>query len=464
LSTLIQGGTIVTCDPAGTILEGDLFVEDGRITAIGPDARRAAEARGAKAGPGGRPEGRPGARNTGLVRVLDARGCAVVPGLVQAHVHLCQVLFRGMADDLPLLDWLRQRIWPLEAAHDAASLAASAELGLLEVMRAGTTTLLDMGTVHHYDAVFDACARAGIRVFGGKTMMDAGDGVPKGLRESTRSSLRESDRLRETWSGKEDGRLGYAYAPRFILSCTEALFRGTVERSKSTGALLHSHAAEHPDERVAIKRALGDDDIAMLRRWGFAGSKTLLAHGVQLRDDEVKAIARDGTRIVHCPSANLKLGSGIARVAELDARGVALALGADGAPCNNNLDPWTELRHAALLAKTRTGTTALPAARAFRLATIDGARALGIEDLVGSLELGKRADVVVVRIDGAHVEPGGDVMSRLVYACTSRDVEHVLVDGSLVVHRGEHQRLDGEAVVARARVQAKKVAARAGLA
>ncbi len=449
MRTLIRGGTVVTCDPSGATFEGDVLVEDGRIVAVGPVAAVLEKA--------------PAARLPGLTRVIDARGCAVVPGLVQAHVHLCQVLFRGMADDLPLLDWLRERIWPLEAAHDERSLAASAELGLLEMMLAGTTTILDMGTVHHYGAVFDACARAGIRVFGGKTMMDAGDGVPRGLRESTRGSLKESDALRETWSGKAGGRLRYAYAPRFILSCTEALFRGTVERSKSSGALLHSHVAEHPDERAAVKKALGDDDVAVLRKYGFAGPKTLLAHGVQLRDDEAKAVARDGTRIVHCPSANLKLGSGIARVADLDAKGVQLALGADGAPCNNNLDPWIELRHAALLAKARTSTTALPAARAFRLATIDGARALGIDDQVGSLEVGKRGDVVVVRIDGPHVEPGGDVMSRLVYACTSRDVEHVLVDGELVVSSGEHRRLDRETVLTRARKQARALSARAGL-
>jgi cytosine/adenosine deaminase-related metal-dependent hydrolase len=420
-----------------------LLIDDGRIAAVGkvPEALL----RG------------------GIVRVVDASGCAVTPGLVQAHVHLCQVLFRGNADDLPLLDWLKHRIWPFEAAHDERSLRASAELGLLEMMLAGTTTILDMGTVHGYDAVFDACARAGIRCFGGKTMMDHGEGVPQRLRETTKSSLREADDLLETWSGKAGGRLGYAYAPRFILSCTEALFRGAAERSQATGALLHSHVAEHPDERAAVRKVLGDDDIAILRKWGFAGEHTVLAHGVQLRDEEADEVARDGTRIVHCPSANLKLGSGIARIADLDGHGVQLALGADGAPCNNNLDPWIELRHAALLAKVRTSTTALPAPRAFRLATIDGARALGIDYFTGSLEVGKRADVVVVRTDGPHVEPGGDVYSRLVYACTARDVEHVFVDGTHVVRNGEHQLLDREAVLARARNESKKLVARATL-
>ena len=440
MKTLFRGGTIVTCNDRNAVVRGDVLVDGQRIVAVGKAPR---DVRG--------------------TRVVDATGCAIVPGLVQAHVHLCQVLFRGMADDQPLHEWLAKRIWPLEAAHDEASLAASAELGLLEMMLAGTTTILDMGTVHAYDAVFDACDRAGIRVFGGKTMMDAGGNVPKRLREKTSESLAEAERLDARWSRHPSGRLHYAYAPRFILSCTEALFRGTVERAKASKARLHTHVAEHPDERIAVKRNLGDDDVAILRRWGFKGKRTLLAHGVQLTDAEADVLAKDGTRIVHCPSANLKLGSGIARVQDLLDRGVQMALGADGAPCNNNLDPWLELRHAALLAKIRTGTTSLPAPRAFRLATIDGARALGVDAELGSIEIGKRADVVVVRIDGPHVEPGGDVFSRLVYAVTARDVEHVMIDGVLVVRSGEHTRLDRESVLAEARLQAKKLTARAKL-
>jgi 5-methylthioadenosine/S-adenosylhomocysteine deaminase len=227
--------------------------------------------------------------------------------------------------------------------------------------------------------------------------------------------------------------------------------------------LIHTHAAEHPEEREAVRKAFGDDDVAVLRRWGVVGSRAILAHGVQLRTGEARAIARERTRIVHCPSANLKLGSGIARVAELDRLGVALALGADGAPCNNNLDAWTELRHAALLAKVRTGPSALPAKRALRLATIDGARALGLDSRIGSIERGKRADIAIVRLDGAHVEPGGDVFSRLVYACGARDVMHVLVDGEIVVKDRQHLRLDVDRVTARARALAKRLVARANL-
>jgi cytosine/adenosine deaminase-related metal-dependent hydrolase len=437
VDTVITGGAIVTCDSADRVVRGDVLVRGREIVAIGKVVPR------------------------GLARVIDARGCAVIPGFVQAHVHLCQVLFRGMADDMPLLQWLRARIWPLEAAHDERSLAASARLGLAEMMLAGTTTILDMGTVRAHDAVMRACVASGVRAVSGKAMMDVGDGVPKGLRESTRASLRESEALARTWTGAGDGRIGYAYAPRFILSCTEALVRGAVERAATDGSLVHTHAAEHPGERDAVRAAFGADDVDVLAKWGVRGERVVLAHGVQLTDDQARALARDGTRVVHCPSANLKLGSGIARVAELDALGVQLALGADGAPCNNNLDPWLELRHAALLAKIRTGVTSLPARRALRLATIDGARALGLDAITGSLEAGKRADLAIVRLDAAHVEPGGDVFSRLVYACGARDVTDVMVDGALVVRAREHQTIDVDAVVARAREQAKRLVARA---
>ncbi len=442
MDILISGGTVVTCDADDTIFAGDVLVRRGRIAAVGPEARRGAS--------------KP-------ARVLDATGCAVLPGLVQAHVHLCQALFRGMADDLPLLAWLKERIWPLEAAHDEASLRASAELGLLEMTLAGTTTILDMGTVHGHDAVMAACLRSGVRATSGKAMMDAGEGVPRGLRESTRASLAESDRLLRDWHGKGGGRLRYAYAPRFVLSCSEQLVRETARRAAHHGVLVHTHAAEHAGEREAVRAALGDDDVAILRAWGVRGEGAILAHGVQLNDEEARGIARDGTRVVHCPSANLKLGSGIARVAELDALGVQLAIGCDGAPCNNDLDPWQELRHAALLAKVRSGTTSLPARRALRLATIDGARALGLDVEIGSVEEGKRADLAVVRVDGPHAEPGGDLPSRLVYACKSSDVRHVLVDGRVLVKEGEHQTLDREAVLARARTQAHRLRARARL-
>jgi cytosine/adenosine deaminase-related metal-dependent hydrolase len=439
MDLLVRGGTVLTCDPQGSVIEGDVLVRDGAIVAVGKNAADSA-----------RPPH----------RVLDASGCAVVPGFVQAHVHLVQVLFRGMTDELPLLGWLKERIWPLEAAHDEASLRASAELGILELLRYGTTTILDMGTTHGHEVVLDALDRFGLRAHSGKAMMDLGEGVPAKLRESTDESLREVERHHALYA--KHPRVRVSVSPRFILSCSERLIREGVAIAKKHDLVVHTHAAEHGEERAAVKALLGDDDIAILARWGATGPRTVLAHGVQLEDEEMARLAAAGTRVVHCPSANLKLGSGIARVDTMRKAGMIVGLGADGAPCNNNLDALTELRHAALLAKSRTGTSTLPAAEALRLATIEGARVLGMDHEIGSIEFGKRADMVVIDLGGAHAEPGGDPTSRVVYACRPSDVKHVLLDGEIRVRDREID-LDEEQIIATARVQGGLVKSRAGL-
>jgi cytosine/adenosine deaminase-related metal-dependent hydrolase len=443
-SVLIRGGAVVTIDPERRVLSrGDVLIEDGRIAAVG--ARL-------KAPPG-------------LTRMIDASGCAVLPGLVQAHVHLCQVLFRGMADDMPLMQWLRERIWPLEGAHDARSMTASARLGVAELLLGGTTCILDMGTVHQQDAVFRAMEEGGIRGISGKAMMDAGQGVPKGLRETTTSSLKTSLALYERWDGAAEGRLGYAFAPRFILSCTERLLRGVGEIASARSIRIHSHVAEHRGEKEEVRARLGKDDVDVLAAWGIAGPHVILAHGVQLTAAQMKRVARAGTRLVHCPSANLKLASGIADVVAMREAGIVVGIGGDGAPCNNRLDGFTELREAALLAKVRRDdAAALSASDALAMATIEGARALSLDHDIGSLEKGKKADVIVVDLDRVHALPGGDAVSRLVYACTASDVRHVFVDGRWVVKDRELTTLDLDAVRAGAVREGHKIAKRAGIA
>ncbi len=437
---LIRGGDVVTMDPERRVFEGgDVRIEGGTIVAVGPRLKRPKPA-----------------------RLVDARGCAVLPGLVQAHVHLCQALFRGMANELPLLRWLRERIWPLEAAHDARSMRASAELGLAELLLGGTTTILDLGSVHHQDAIFTAMQRSGIRGISGKSMMDVGDGVPRGLRESRTSSLRESLRLAERWDGAAGGRLGYAFGPRFILSCSERLLRDVAKLATERGLRIHSHVAEHPGERAEVRAQRGKDDIDALREYGVAGPHVILAHGVQLTRAQMKRVARDGTRIVHCPSANLKLASGIADVVAMRDAGIVVGIGADGAPCNNRLDAFTEIRSASLLAKAkRLDAAALSAADALSLATIDGARALGLDHRIGSLEVGKSADVTIVATDGLHALPGGDPVSRVVYSARGSDVRHVFASGRWVVRDGELATLDAKRVAAAARREGKKLLARA---
>ncbi len=439
---LIRGGTVLTMDAARRVLpRGDVLLENGRIAALGAHVTPP----------------------PGLTHVVDASGCVVMPGLVQTHVHLCQALFRGMADELPLMRWLRERIWPLEGAHDARSMAASARLGLAELLLGGTTTVLDMGSVHHQDAVFRAMRESGIRGISGKAMMDAGAGVPAGLRETRRDSLRASLASLERWHGT-DGRLGYAFAPRFILSCSERLLREVARLADKHGVLVHSHAAEHRGERDEVRAQLGRDDVDALADWGLAGPHVVLAHGVQLGRAQMKRVAKAGTRVVHCPSANLKLASGIADVVAMREAGIVVGLGADGAPCNNRLDGFTELRSAALLAKVkREDAAALSALDVLAMATIDGAKVLGLDGETGSLELGKRADVIVVDVDRVHALPGGDAASRLVYSATAADVRHVFVDGRWVVHERRLNTLQLDDVRAAAVREGKRVARRAGI-
>lgn len=439
-TVIIRGASVVTMDAERRVLKGDVRVEGDRITAVGDVS------------------------SGGVAHVIDGTGCAVVPGFVQAHVHLCQALFRGMADELPLLRWLRERIWPLEGAHDARSMRASARLGLAEMLKGGTTTIFDLGSVHHQDAIFRAMKESGIRGFAGKSMMDAGLGVPKSMQESRTSSLKESLRLAEKWDGAAGGRLGYCFCPRFILSCSERLLRDVAREAERRGLRVHSHVAEHPGEKAEVRAALGMDDVDALAEWGLAGPHVVLAHGVQLTRAQMKKVAKAGTRIVHCPSANMKLASGIADVVAMRDAGIVVGLGADGAPCNNRMDAWTELRQAALLAKVkRLDAAALSAVDALAMATIDGARALGIDDQTGSIEVGKKADLMVVDLEGLHAQPGGDPITRLVYSCTASDVREVLVDGAWVVRSGEVQTLDEARVRKDAIREGKKVLARAGL-
>ncbi|MBF5044315.1 5'-deoxyadenosine deaminase [Aggregicoccus sp. 17bor-14] len=445
MDLLLTHGTVVTMNREREVLaDTDVLVQDGRIARVGRRLRR-----------------------RGNTRVVDVSGQVVLPGLIHGHLHACQTLFRNRADGLELLDWLRERIWPFEAAHDAESMRASADLTFAELIRSGATAALDMGTVRHYDAVFESARDAGFRLVGGKAMMDAGQGLPAGLRESTEASLQESLALLQRWHGQADGRLRYAFAPRFVLSCTEKLLREVARLAREHGVRIHTHASENPTECDVVRQKTGQDNVAYLHGLGVSGPHVTLAHCVWLTAGEQRLLRDSGTVVCHCPSSNLKLASGIAKVPELMDAGVRLALGADGAPCNNNLDLFTEMRLAALLHKPRVGPLGMPPERVVEMATLGGARALGLEDEVGSLEVGKRADVTVVDLRALHATPAPDerpqdVLGPLVYAARASDVVHVLIDGRPVLMDRQLRTLDADDVAERARTHARRLAERAG--
>ncbi len=391
-SILIRNGTIVTMDTKGSIAQGDLLIRGGRIAGIG-------EGIGADADD-----------------TIDARDCAVLPGFIQTHIHLCQTLFRGAADDLALIDWLKERVWPMEAAHTKESIRASAHLGIAELIKGGTTCALTMETVRHTEEVLRVVDESGFRATVGKCMMDKGDDVPRALHEETAASIRESVALIEQWHGRGNGRIRCCFAPRFAISCTRELLSEVSELARKHKVMIHTHSSENKNECEIVEAETGRRNVAYLDSLGISGAHVLLAHCIHLDTEEMETLSRTKTNVAHCPSSNLKLGSGLARVAEMLARKIPVSLGADGAACNNRLDMFTEMRTAALLQKLAHGPEVLSAAQVLRMATIDGARALGLENEIGSLEVGKRADVIVVDLNQLHSSPKQDVISSLVYS------------------------------------------------
>ena len=408
-SILIKNGTLLTVDPDNSVLRADLFIRGGRIESIGVNTPAAD-------------------------LVIDATGCAVLPGFVQTHIHLCQTLFRGTADDLPLIDWLKQRVWPMEAAHSASSVTAAAKLGIAELIKGGTTCALTMETVNHTDEVFRIVEESGFRATVGKCMMDKGEDLPPALHEETQRSIAESLNLLNRWHGKDDGRIRYCFAPRFAVSCSRELLTEVARLSREHRVMIHTHASENPTECEMIERETGMRNVSYLASVGLTGSHVVLAHCVHLDTAELDILATSHTNVAHCPSSNLKLGSGIAPVKTMLEKNIRVSLGADGAACNNRLDMFTEMRTAALLQKVSRGPEKLTATETLRMATIEGAKALGLAAEIGSLEIGKRADIAIVDLSSLHTTPAATgVASAIVYAAEAGDVVTTLIDGKVVM-------------------------------
>jgi 5-methylthioadenosine/S-adenosylhomocysteine deaminase len=337
-------------------------------------------------------------------------------------------------------------------------------LAVAELLRTGTTCALTMETVHDTDAVCEAVLRMGLRATIGKCMMDDAGDVPERLQETTRRSLDESLALRTRWHGAGNGLLRIAFAPRFAVSCSRDLLEAVASMSAQDDALVHTHAAESRREVAIVRERTGMDNLPYLADVGLASSRLCVAHCIWVDDVAQQLLAERRVNVLHCPGSNLKLGSGLAPVPELRARGVCISLGADGAACNNRLDMFDEMRLAGLIQSLRREPGALKARDIVRMATRDGARALGLGDEIGSIEVGKRADLVLVRRHEAHTTPGVDPYSTLVYATRGFDVRTTIVDGEILVDDGRLVRDDQAEIAENARLEAKALASRAGLA
>ena len=420
---LIHGGDVLTVDEDGTVVrDGAVAVHEGEIVAVG----RAEEL---------------GTRFT-ATESIDAADCLVLPGLVNTHTHLAMTLLRGRADDVTLKGFLERVLkWEAELLTPR-NVAAAVRLAVAESVRAGVTSALDMYWFH--EAAERAARETGWRLHTGPTFMDVPE-PPDGLAHEDR--LEWARRDLEAGGAAQSGTRPVVFAHSTYTLNPDQLTE-VFALARGFGALVHIHAAENATEVATVEVKYGKRPVELLDSLGLLGPDVLLAHAVDLTGPEIAALARTGTSVAHCPVSNLKLGCGIAPVPRLLSAGVTVGLGTDGAVSSNTLDVLGAVRQAALVHKAGGDPTAVGAEQAVRMATIEGARALGLGEHLGSLEAGKRADVIVLDLDAPHLRPSHDPWSTLAYAAHSADVRDTVVDGRVLMRDRVLTTLDERAVIA----------------
>ena len=423
---VLSASWIVPVEPAGRVLEGHaLAVRDGAIAALGPAAEL-----DSKFSPRER---------------LHLDGHALVPGFVNAHTHAAMTLFRGLADDLPLQTWLSEHIWPAEARFvDKGFVQAGTRLAAVEMLRGGTTCFNDM--YFFPDAVGEVAREAGIRAVLGLIVLE----VPTAWAPDPASYLSRGLEVHEAF--RHDDLVTTAFAPHAPYTVGDEAFERVRDLSGEFDVPVHVHLHETAREVEEAVRETGERPFARLSRLGLVNRRLAAVHMTALLPDEIEALADRGASVVHCPESNLKLASGVCPAPRLAAAGVNVALGTDGAASNNDLDMLGEMRTAALLGKLgERDATASPAGQVLRMATLGGARSLGLGDRIGSLEPGKSADVAAIDLRGPDTQPVYHPVSQIVYAATRSHVRDVWVAGRRVVRGGEVQTLDAAEAVREAR-------------
>jgi 5-methylthioadenosine/S-adenosylhomocysteine deaminase len=375
----------------------------------------------------------------------------LMPGLINLHTHAGMNLLRGIADDLPLMRWLNERIWPAESANISETFVRDGTLlASAEMLRGGVTCFSDM--YFHPVAAASAAVQAGIRACLGLVVLDFPTPYAADADDYLHKGLAARDEMSEL------GCITTCLAPHAPYTVSDKTFEKVLTYAGQLDLNIHTHLHETHDEIVQSEMQYGVRPIHRLAGLGLLGPNLVAAHGVHLTQTEIELLAEQGCHIAHCPTSNLKLASGIAPVVSLLGQGVNVGLGTDGAASNNLLDLFGEMRLAALLAKGLSGNAeALPAWQALEMATINGARALGMEDEIGSLETGKLADMIALDFSGLETQPCYDVISHLVYAAGREQVSHAWVAGEAVLETGKLTRLDDNELKERARIWQKRL-------
>jgi len=452
-SILIEGAVIVTVDPRRKVIEGgSILVEEGKIAEVKA---------GGPSGPARRAELK-----------IQAKGMAVMPGLIDTHMHLAQSLLRGCADDLSLVDWLEKRVWPMQASFTEEDGKVSAELSMLEMLKTGTTSFVGVDVVSRYgfDGIARSVAGAGMRGAMAKSIMDSpgygrkGSIMPPGLVEEKGAAIREAKSMIRKWNGIKGGLVKVWVAPRSLGGCSEVLYEEVAELAREQHTRVTMHLGEVKEDVKYAKENFGLTPFEFIQKVGLAGPRSLFAHMVWLNETDIAKVAKSKSNVAHCPSSNTKLASGIAKVPELLSAGANVGLGCDGAPSNNSYDMIREMKLAAVIQKARLlDPLTMPAPTVLAMATLNGARAMGMEREVGSIAAGKKADLVLIDLKKPHLVPFRDIMSNIVYAAMGSDVDTVLVDGRVLVSGGKALTLDEERIVNEAQKRQDELISKSGV-
>ncbi|MGI6474295.1 MAG: amidohydrolase [Thermoactinomyces vulgaris] len=420
MKRIFINGTIITLVEGQEVIEqGAMGVEGTDITYIGPV---------------------PGEEELASYdEVIDCRGRAIMPGLVNTHGHAAMTLLRGYADDLPLQTWLEEKMWPLEAKFTEKQVSAGTALAVAEMIKSGTTCFVDM--YDHMDEVAKITMESGMRA----RLCRGSIGLCS--EEEQKQKLNEAVQFAKDWNGQADGRITTMLAPHAPYTCSPDYIRQFVEKAAELSLPLHTHMSETAKEVEQNVRDYGVRPVEHLRRLGFFDQPALVAHAVHVTDEEIDILASYDVKVAHNPESNLKLGSGIAPIPKMLEKGIRPGLATDGAASNNNLDLFEEMHIAAMIHKgVHENSVLVPAMTALKMATLYGAECAFLEKETGSLEVGKKADFVVLDLSGAHMQPLHDVVSHIVYSANRNDVRDVYIDGKPVMRNRELLTMDEEKV------------------
>ena len=458
MDILIKNVTVLTMErPDGIITDGEILIQEDRIAAVGPGGSlhlpedapseeelpscyRVPENPSAEASPGAQ-QNIPAPAEDPSRRVIDGSGMIALPGFVNSHNHAAMTLLRGYADDLPLMEWLSEKIWPIEDKLTPEDVYWGSMLSCLEMIKSGTTTFADM--YFHMEQTAQAVEKSGLRACLSRGMIGNGPNAALALEENTR--------LFYDWHGQAEGRITVMLGPHAPYTCPPDYLRQVIDLAGKLGAGLHIHIAETISEMEQIKAEYGKSPIAHLDSLGLFQHKVLAAHCVHLSEGDLEILRRNKVCVAHCPESNMKLASGAAPVAGMLKAGITVGLGTDGASSNNNLDLLEEMRTASLLQKLITNDpTAMPAYTSLQMATTGGAHALGLEGEIGILRAGMKADLLLLNIHAPHLYPRHNLYANLVYAAHSADVDTVLVNGKMLMENRRVLIMDEEEVLAKA--------------